>query len=324
MQIKTLKPAYPEGIIENNQGIFILNTDDLSNSFSSPEIKKISRAASISQDTSLDGATMKTEVISVSSEIETCIKNLNKHISSKNWPPTIKWPYYKQIHETCWATTWLMLLKGYQKVLPDYFDSIYKILKFTEMPVDGLPQDYMINKISGYNTSDSFYFPLKTSYTIPSISKAIIGKNMKGFHLLTKEAFVAYIINQLDQGNPVMVNFWYHTVLFLGYKYTSMSKKDINNIASDIKFIFHNPSSKYTEPTTRIGTPYDEATINDLLKDINEPLKILLFIILRHYHQSKIQKRSKQFICQIFLLLKRLMVRNRETLLNLLKCMVMF
>ena len=270
LSLPFVRTLHPVATINDTECVFVVKA----NPFASPSVHYSPlRAGEEPPDGVwvLDSAMFVGEkVLDGDTEVITCEKNVNDRLTDKN-NKIIKWPYYVQYYQTGCTTAWLMLLKGYKKDLPSDFDSLYKILKYIKMPVDRSPLFYnMMKKIIGYAYTDpeaSLYFPL-SDVTIPGKTSQILGKNTKSYYFSNKKLFVSYVVNQLHEGIPVMVNFWYHTVIFVGYKYTGGPYCDIDRIADNISFIFHNPAGDFTASQTMNGL-YQEKTLTELIEDVH-------------------------------------------------------
>ena len=146
----------------------------------------------------------------------------------------------------------------------------------------------ILTTLLSYNDKESFYFPLKKNETIPSLSEKLIGIDMKASYHFEK-AFIAKVINQLDNGNPVMVDFIGHTVIFLGYKYTGTDECNINNIINNTTFIFHDPEFDALHNDSLCGKPYLEKSFNYLITDLYYNFNHHFFVI--HYFSKAPNKK---------------------------------
>jgi hypothetical protein len=108
---------FPEAAIENSSAVFKIGLNSELNSpisySSDPQIEK-----------ALKGRTTFSFYYNIKSDQ---LKFGDTLYSGKTLYDPISWPYYRQYENSCYATTLLMLIKGYKE--PDNsFDSIYKII----------------------------------------------------------------------------------------------------------------------------------------------------------------------------------------------------
>ena len=256
----------PLAVIENANCIFNIDLR-ISAALMAPIRKSVLRSLYVT-DSTLDGATLLSTNLKYNDpDIFNCVSNI-----IKKKEVGFAWPYYKQFFGTCWATSWLTLLKGYKKDLSPNFESINNILNYTKSPLIDflLPNGKMegttfymstiARKIIGVkdNDCDTYFFPLKRDDTVPSLTNQELGLPAKGHYINSTKLLLSYLINCLNRNIPIMVQFTGHTVVFVGYKYPSESQ-DIVNIFNHTIFKYHNPAGN--------NVPNVESTLSELINN---------------------------------------------------------
>ncbi len=174
---------------------------------------------------------------------------------------TLKWPYYRQYGNMCWATTWFMLMKGYAKELGNDEDSIFKL-------VDKYKDSSLGYGMSlGANTIDDLYKKI-VNMNIPSKTTTIAGFTTFPFYYHGTEALYYCIINSLSQGKPAVIWSADHAIVILGYEYkgdlSNISQTPLSNLITLTKFWIHDP----------LITPNYYCDITELKKRLEDVSKI--------------------------------------------------
>ncbi len=162
----------------------------------------------------------------------------------------IEWPHYRQYWNTCVATTWLMLLKGYKlkttaKELNQNFDSIYTIFSLMKDEAKN-HQDIVVDKRKGVNETNGD--PYKTEVgsivwrsaylkadeltkkynpEIPIIINNVCDNFNNLFYLVVKT---------IRAGKPLRVESFQHSILICGYQISDNPFNSYGDI--DIEKVF--------------------------------------------------------------------------------------
>jgi len=162
-------------------------------------------------------------------------QSLIKNNSTKEM---LKWPYYRQYGNMCWATTWFMLMKGYAKELGNDEDSIFKLVDKYKDSILGYGMSL------GANTIDDLYKKV-INMNIPSKTTTIAGFTTFPFYYYGTEAMYYCIISSLAQGKPAVIWSADHAIVILGYEYkgdlSNIDKTSLSSLITLTKFWIHDP-----------------------------------------------------------------------------------
>ncbi|HBR79257.1 MAG TPA: hypothetical protein DEA46_02390, partial [Candidatus Moranbacteria bacterium] len=158
--------------------------------------------------------------------------------SNKSEISPIKWPFYLQYKNTCWAATWLMLMKGYSNNLSNEFDSIYKIVKEVKKR-NNIGIDIEGNLIHAGIDSDTGGFSNKADL-LWSLERARVVQLTQEYNKITLNAYycdnidalINFAVEMLSQKIPIKVDGFGHSSLIIGfeapigsYEYNNSKKK---------------------------------------------------------------------------------------------------
>jgi len=212
----------PEPTIEDTTCVFVIgSTPSLSSALRTPD-RALKNGAKV-----ILGGKYKTEfTIKLNdSTVSDALKEVTQNSLSFNWP------YYRQYYATCFATTWLMLMKGYKIQIDGNrpFDSIYKIT------------NTMMHNEIGFEKGDADGAIVGGGLAVPGFEKSIydlvdhkdesianlnvvgLTNSMAG---LTVTAYICEDVRALmklapiinSKGNPIKVDSRYHSILIRGYE----------------------------------------------------------------------------------------------------------
>jgi antitoxin component YwqK of YwqJK toxin-antitoxin module len=167
-----------------------------------------------------------------------------KYSVSQTNRKVLDWPYYKQYHGTCFATTWLMLMKGYGFPIDAQFDSIFDIV--AEMQRLGRRFDKyrgLGNNVSGSDDKDE----LLEAAGEEKVEELTLEHNklpINAYYCENLNSLINLIPTIVSQGRALRVDSPQHSVIICGYeidpaKCSAINNKDsmyfwINDPASDI------------------------------------------------------------------------------------------
>ncbi|HBS51850.1 MAG TPA: hypothetical protein DEA62_02530, partial [Coxiellaceae bacterium] len=178
----------------------------------------------------------------------------------------LKWPVYMQVQETCYAATWLMLMKGYKEIRPTkelnpQFDSIFDIvdaLMKNGVTIHDDAKNYGGNESYEWNTStisrddgsDEFLInQIQTSFNVYSGKEKISSltsyynqMTVKSYFCSNFAALTNFVPTLLSRKIPVKVDSPRHSILILGYEANNVVQNGRCDY-SKIKFWVSNPAS---------------------------------------------------------------------------------
>jgi hypothetical protein len=150
----------------------------------------------------------------------------------------LRLPYYQQDGGNCWAACSIALMKAYQNNFA--FDEIYEMCQVMN-----------IEKEAGVVWHDTDILGDKIKLAIglePEIHSWVFYENFKNF-----------IVKQVDQGLPVMVNMLTHQGNFIGYEIENPGPNQ------EFYFIYHDPQAFYQDPPNPSDQiPYRKISLNAL------------------------------------------------------------
>lgn len=146
----------------------------------------------------------------------------------------IKLPFYNQYKDSCWAATWLMLMKGYSNKLNKDFDSIYKIIK-------EIKKNSSIANANNGNLIRMFKFdpenPFECGRTRADTAKLF--ERIRLYDIMRKyspmpvntyycdfpDALINFAVEKLSQNKPVRVEDYFHSYIICGFEAPENSYK---------------------------------------------------------------------------------------------------
>jgi hypothetical protein len=147
-------------------------------------------------------------------------------------------PYYEQDGDNCWAAAWLMLLRSYAPSLQS--NAIYELLHLRN-----------VDKNAGLSWRDM--------RGLAPVTAGLIGHNVHELRWTNFDNFVAYVMQNVDAGRPVLANLITHQVLFVGYEIENPG------LHQTVTLIAHDPQQSGTQTAYMRQPPsYFESTYFDL------------------------------------------------------------
>lgn len=169
-------------------------------------------------------------------------------------------PKYQQYNDdTCWAASLLMFIKGYTKVIPEKYNSIYKILKELGIPKKA------INTIWRFTPwappEYGLYYFLGPNVNFPEIVKRLFGYSLEEKQWFLKQNFTSYVFQKISEKKPVMIYAPRHACVISGFKMPKYA---------NIIDMFNNMQFTITDPADSIGQtnklPYKYVSYEEIYK----------------------------------------------------------
>lgn len=215
------------------------------------------------------------------------IDDLKSKVAGDNSQQNFRWPYYRQYWNTCNATTWLMLMKGYkaycstQELNPN-FDSIFEIFNFIrEKGIDSKEKGLKKPIFRAYVLAS--FMDAHSKYRVEELTKTYNPEMpIKSYECDNLKALIYLVTEKIQEKKPLAVWSMEHVILICGYEFNANSFKDGIINSDNIFFYVNNPDSN--KPSRRVSA-------DDFLKEIHPAS------VMNNVNDWSNYKKKKPYIC---------------------------
>jgi len=215
-------------------------------------------------------------------------EDLKRKVAGDNYKPNnFRWPYYRQYWNTCNATTWLMLMKGYkayrstQELNPN-FDSIFEIFNFIREKGIDTKEKGLKKPIFRFYVLASF-MDAHSNYQLEELTKTYNPEmTIKSYECDNLKGLIHLVAEKIQEKKPLAVWSMEHVILICGYEFNGNAFKDGIINSDNIFFYVNNPDSN--KPSRRVSA-------DDFLKEIHPAS------VMKNVTEWSTYKKKKPYIC---------------------------